>query len=121
MEDTATGAGDRPDQLATEPGHLAELPRSLAAVTTAREGDLVAHQLLLAPGATAADVTAAMILLPPAAALVEHHANGEVTLVFQEPDRLPAGAAVWRVDAVIPVPSPQRDAGPSSGGTRPAP
>jgi len=97
MDDTATGAGDLGDltggtELArgTElagPGHLAELPRSLAAVTTARDGDLVEHTLRLSPGVTAAEVTAAMIVMPPAAALMGHRGGGDVTLVFREPTR----------------------------------
>jgi uncharacterized repeat protein (TIGR03917 family) len=85
MEDTAIDAG----LLAQEPGRLAELPRSLAEVVTVREDDAVAHELSLSPGATAADVTAAMILMPPAAALL-----GQArVLIFREPARSGAGAA----------------------------
>jgi uncharacterized repeat protein (TIGR03917 family) len=88
MEYTAIDAG----ALAPEPGHLAELPRSLAEVITVRDGSTVAHELALSPGATAADITAAMILMPPAAALINRAA---VSLVFQEPSRAAVGVPAW--------------------------
>jgi uncharacterized repeat protein (TIGR03917 family) len=91
MEDTAIDAG----ALAQEPGHLAELPRSLAEVVTVRADDAVAHELSLSPGATAADVTAAMILMPPAAALV---GQARISLTFRELARSGAGAAGWTGD-----------------------
>jgi uncharacterized repeat protein (TIGR03917 family) len=105
MDDTATGAGDHANgsdagDLAAEPGHLAQLPRSLAAVTTAAAGEAVEHQVLLSPGVTAADVTAAMILMPPAAALIGHRGDEDVTLVFREAD---GPGAVWP-DAPPPGP-----------------
>src|SRR5262245_48477897 len=91
MEDTATDVG----ALTPEPGQLAELPRSLAEVVTAHDGDLVQHRLRLSPGATAAEITAAMILMPPAAALVGDHGDAGVSLVFREPARASSDAAVW--------------------------
>jgi uncharacterized repeat protein (TIGR03917 family) len=109
MNDTAAGAGDLrtggdTDALDPEPGHLAELPRSLAVVTTAREGNAIEHQLLISPGATAADVTAAMILMPPAAALVGHRGAGDVALVFREPAGPAADAAHWFGGSSTPEP-----------------
>ncbi|ONH24289.1 hypothetical protein [Pseudofrankia asymbiotica] len=113
MEDTAIDVGDREAtnpgssggsddrdgsgtvDPAPEPGHLAELPRSLAEVTSADDGNVVEHRLLLSPGATAAEVTAAMVLMPPATALVSHHAGADILLVFREPTRPSASATVW--------------------------
>jgi uncharacterized repeat protein (TIGR03917 family) len=92
MEDTAIDAG----ALTPEPGHLAELPRSLAEVVTMHDGDVVTYELSLSPGATAADVTAAMILMPPAVGLV---VGTRISLAFTEPSRSPAGAIVWSTDA----------------------
>lgn len=117
MDDTATGAGDletggnATDERAPELGHLAELPRSLAVVTTTREGNLVEHQLLISPGATAADVTAAMILMPPAAALMGHRGTGDVALVFREPVRPAAGGPLWSAG-----PEAGHDLGPNERG-----
>jgi uncharacterized repeat protein (TIGR03917 family) len=88
MDDTAIDAGD----LAPQPRPLGGLPRSLAEIVTVRQGGSIEHELVLAPGATAADVTAAMILMPPAAALVGHHGDVEVSLVFRE-SRVPAAAS----------------------------
>jgi len=76
--------------LCPEPGQLAELPRSLAEVTSVRAAGGVEHRLTLAPGATAAEVTAAMILMPPAAALAGHRSGAETVLVFHEPVRPPS-------------------------------
>ncbi|WP_230203073.1 hypothetical protein [Parafrankia discariae] len=45
------------------------------------------HELVLAPGATAADLTSAMILVPPAAALVSHHGDVDLSLIFREVPR----------------------------------
>lgn len=39
------------------------------------------YRLLLSPGATAAEVTAAMVLMPPASALVSHRADADILLV----------------------------------------
>ncbi|MDT3441731.1 MULTISPECIES: hypothetical protein [unclassified Pseudofrankia] len=88
------GGSDAVDP-APEPGHLAELPRSLAEVTSTDNGNVVEHRLLLSPGATAAEVTAAMVLMPPATALMSHHAGMEILLVFREPTRPSASATVW--------------------------
>ena len=60
------------------------LPPSLAEIVTVRDGAHVQHELVLTPGATAADVTSVMILLPPTATLVSHHGDVDVSLVFQE-------------------------------------
>ena len=121
MNDTAAGAGDLKtggdtDELDPEPGHLAELPRSLAMVTTAREGNAVEHQLLISPGVTAADVTAAMILMPPAAALVGHRGAGDVALVFREPAGASRrrGTLVRRLGHAPRRPRPGRRPGVSS-------
>lgn len=62
-------------------------PPSLAEVVTIHDGLLVQHELVLAPGATAADLTTAMILVPPTAALVSHHGDVDVSLVFREVPR----------------------------------
>ncbi|OAA27024.1 hypothetical protein UG55_101038 [Frankia sp. EI5c] len=65
-------------------------PPSLAEVVTVRAGLVVEHELILAPGATAADLTSAMILVPPTAALVSHHGDVDLSLVFREvPRRAP--------------------------------
>ncbi|CUU58442.1 hypothetical protein Ga0074812_11976 [Parafrankia irregularis] len=60
-------------------------PPSLAEVVTVRSGLNVEHELILAPGATAADLTSAMILVPPNASLVSHHGDVDLSLVFREP------------------------------------
>jgi len=114
MNDTAAGAGDLKtgddvEELDPEPSHLAELPRSLAVVRTAREGNVVEHRLLISPGATAADVTAAMILMPPAAALVGHRGAGDVALVFREPVGPATDAALWAAGAGAPGPGKHPD------------
>ncbi|ETA02571.1 hypothetical protein CcI156_01590 [Frankia sp. CcI156] len=76
------------DDLLPEPRPvIGGRPRSLAEVVTVNDGLLVQHELLLAPGATAADLTTAMILVPPTAALVSHHGDVDVSLVFQEVSR----------------------------------
>jgi len=76
------------DDLLPEPrpvtgGH----PPSLAEVVTVHDGPIVRHELVLAPGATAADLTTAMILVPPTASLVSHHGDVDVSLVFRETNR----------------------------------
>jgi uncharacterized repeat protein (TIGR03917 family) len=81
MSDPANGAGE----IVPEPRPVSGgRPPSLAEVVTVREGQLVEHELVLTPGATAADVTATMILVPPTAAFVDHHGDVEVSLVFRE-------------------------------------
>ncbi len=62
-------------------------PPSLAEVVTVHDGQRVRHELILAPGATAADLTTAMILVPPTASLVSHHGDVDVALVFREVPR----------------------------------
>ncbi|MCK9904059.1 hypothetical protein CC117_07425 [Parafrankia colletiae] len=62
-------------------------PPSLAEVVTVRAGLMVEHELVLSPGATAADLTSAMILVPPTAALVSHHGDVDLSLVFREVPR----------------------------------
>ncbi|WP_163549211.1 hypothetical protein [Candidatus Frankia nodulisporulans] len=62
-------------------------PPKLAEVVTVDDGPAVRHELTLAPGATAADLTTAMILVPPAASLISHHGDVDVSLVFREPPR----------------------------------
>ncbi|MBX6389663.1 MAG: hypothetical protein IRZ08_11820 [Frankia sp.] len=108
MDDTAVDAGapgpeptpkprsgDAPciePDLGPQPGRLAELPPSLAEVIRVRgEDGSEAHELVLSPGATAAAVTSAMVLMPPAAELVGHHGDVDLALVFREPDSPPAG------------------------------
>jgi uncharacterized repeat protein (TIGR03917 family) len=95
--DRSTGGGAQdisvPVDLAAEPGHLAELPRSLAEVTSSRGENVVEHRLQLSPGATAAEVTAAMILMPPAASLAGPRAGAPTVLVFHESTRGPAPVA----------------------------
>jgi uncharacterized repeat protein (TIGR03917 family) len=87
MSDPANGAGE----IVPEPHPITGgLPPSLAEVVTVRDGLLVEHELVLTPGATAADVTATMILVPPTATLVDHHGDVEVSLVFREAPGLPA-------------------------------
>ncbi|MCM3886338.1 hypothetical protein [Frankia sp. R82] len=71
-------------------------PPSLAEMVTVHDGPAVRHELTLAPGATAADLTTAMILIPPAASLISHHGDVDVSLVFREvprgvPDDPPRG------------------------------
>ncbi|SNQ50640.1 conserved hypothetical protein [Frankia canadensis] len=62
-------------------------PPSLAEVVMVHDGPVVRHELVLAPGATAADLTTAMILVPPTACLVSHHGDVDVSLVFRETGR----------------------------------
>ena len=71
------------------PGHLAELPRSLAEVTSTRGENVVEHRLQISPGATAAEVTAAMVLMPPTASLADPQAGAATVLVFHESTRAP--------------------------------
>jgi uncharacterized repeat protein (TIGR03917 family) len=63
------------------------LPAPLADVTTVRHGLLVEHELILSPGATAADIAAAMIRVPPTAGLVDVHGEVRVSMVFREVPR----------------------------------
>ncbi|WP_255355956.1 hypothetical protein [Frankia sp. CpI1-P] len=56
-------------------------------MVTVHDGLAIRHELVLAPGATAADLTTAMILVPPTACLVSHHGDVDVSLVFQEVSR----------------------------------
>jgi uncharacterized repeat protein (TIGR03917 family) len=85
-----------PSDLVPEPRPVTvSRPPSLAEIVTVRDGLLVEHELVLSPGATAADVTATMILVPPTATLVDHHGDVEVSLVFREvpPAELPPSPA----------------------------
>lgn len=59
-------------------------PPSLAAIVTAQDGLTVEYELVLAPGATAADVTSAMILVPPTAALVSRPGDADLSIVFRD-------------------------------------
>jgi uncharacterized repeat protein (TIGR03917 family) len=59
-------------------------PTPLAAVVTVRDGLLVEHELVLNAGATAADLTTAMISVPPSAALVGHRGDLQFSLIFRE-------------------------------------
>ncbi|WP_250284420.1 MULTISPECIES: hypothetical protein [unclassified Frankia] len=68
-------------------GMPAPTPASLAEVVTVRRGPLVDHELVLTTGATASDVTSAMILVPPQAALVSFHGDVDLSLVFRETPR----------------------------------
>ncbi len=71
---------------------LHTLPGPLADVVTIRQSTLVEHELVLTPGATAADVTTAMIMIPPGAALVGHRRGADVSLLFREsPDGVAHG------------------------------
>jgi len=63
------------------------LPAPLARVTTVRHGLLVEHELRLSPGATAGDIAAAMIRVPPTAGLVDIHGEVRVSMVFREVPR----------------------------------
>jgi len=101
--------------LAPEPGPLTELPRSLAEVATAYDGSTTEYELILAPGATAADITAAMILMPPAAALVQHRGDAMVSLVFEESARSPGGATVWATGGEPDTPDKRDDIGAGDG------
>jgi uncharacterized repeat protein (TIGR03917 family) len=65
----------------------ATLPAPLANVTTIRRGLLVEHELILSPGATAADIAAAMIRVPPTAGLVGMHGETRITMIFREVPR----------------------------------
>jgi uncharacterized repeat protein (TIGR03917 family) len=65
----------------------ATLPAPLANVTTVRHGLLVEHELVLAPGATAADIAAAMISVPPTAGLVDVHGEIKISMIFREVPR----------------------------------
>ena len=66
------------------PALTASTPTPLAAVATVRNGLLVEHELVVTVGATAADLTTAMISVPPSAALVRHHDNRKLSLIFRE-------------------------------------
>lgn len=66
------------------PALTASTPAPLAAVVTISDGLLVEHELVLTAGATAADLTTAMISVPPSAALVRHHDNRKLSLIFRE-------------------------------------
>ncbi|WP_239331602.1 hypothetical protein [Frankia sp. CiP3] len=59
-------------------------PTSLAEVVTVQHGPVVEHELVLAAGATAADLTAAMILVPAQAALISFHGDVDLSLIFRE-------------------------------------
>ncbi|AEH11547.1 MULTISPECIES: hypothetical protein [Protofrankia] len=65
-------------------GIPAAAPASLAEVVTVRHGPLVDHELVLSTGATASDLTSAMIMVPPQAALVSFHGDVDLSLVFRE-------------------------------------
>ncbi|THJ76356.1 hypothetical protein [Candidatus Frankia alpina] len=76
------------DDLLPEPRPITGgRPGSLAEVVTVHDGLTIRHELVLAPGATATDLTTAMILVPPTACLVSHHGDVDVSLVFQEVTR----------------------------------
>jgi len=60
------------------------IPRPLADIITVRQGPLVEHELVLTMGASAADVTQAMILMPPDASLISFHGDVDLSLVFRE-------------------------------------
>ncbi|OHV32953.1 MULTISPECIES: hypothetical protein [Pseudofrankia] len=115
-EDLGGAGGSEAMDPAPEPGPLAELPRSLAEVTSVHDGDVAEYRLLLSPGATAAEVTAAMVLMPPASALVSHRADADILLVFREPTHPSAGAAVWPHDAGPTAGGPRSGGHPRSGG-----
>lgn len=64
------------------------LPAPRADVVTIRHSTRVEHELVLARDATAADVTTAMIMIPPGAGLVGHRAGTDrsrLSLLFHEP------------------------------------
>ncbi|WP_322752947.1 MULTISPECIES: hypothetical protein [unclassified Frankia] len=76
---------DTDGDLVPEPrGVPGAAPTPLAEVVTVRHGLLVEHELVLAAGATAADLTSAMIVVPPRAALVNFHGDVDLSLVFRE-------------------------------------
>ncbi|MGF7233421.1 MAG: hypothetical protein ACQSGP_00465 [Frankia sp.] len=54
-------------------------------------GPLGEHELVLAPGATAQDVSSALVLIPPDAALVEFGGDIDLSLVFREIPRPRSG------------------------------
>lgn len=68
-------------------------PTPLAAIVTVHDGLLTEHELVLSAGATAADLTTAMISVPPSAALIGHHGGRDLSLIFRE----------------VPADSPQSD------------
>ncbi len=79
---------DTDGDLVPEPrGIPAPTPASLAEVVTVRHGPLVDHELVLATGATASDLTSAMIMVPPQAALVSFHGDVDLSLIFRETPR----------------------------------
>lgn len=60
-------------------------------------GPLGEHELILAPGATAQDLSSALVLIPPDSALIEFGGDIDLSLVFRE----------------IPRPGTARKPGPS--------
>jgi uncharacterized repeat protein (TIGR03917 family) len=66
------------------PALTTSTPTPLAAVTTVHDGVLVEYEVALVDGATAADLTTAMISVPPSAALVRHQDSRKLSLVFRE-------------------------------------
>jgi uncharacterized repeat protein (TIGR03917 family) len=72
------------DLVPTPQGIPGTVPTPLAEVVTVRHGLLVEHELILLSGATAADLTSAMILVPPQAALVSFHGDVDLSLIFHE-------------------------------------
>ncbi|WP_131749111.1 hypothetical protein [Frankia sp. Cppng1_Ct_nod] len=76
---------DTDGDLVPEPrGMPSATPAPLAELVTIRHGLLVEHEVVLAAGATASDLTSAMILVPPRAALVSFHGDVDLSLVFRE-------------------------------------
>jgi len=76
-ERTAAGhaagrSGVHPRLALAPPASLGKAPPPTAEVVTTRRAHRVEHELVLARGATAEDVTTAMIMIAPSATLVDH-------------------------------------------------
>jgi uncharacterized repeat protein (TIGR03917 family) len=73
------------------PHTLPAPPAPLADVVTVCRSTVVEHELVLTSGATAEDVTTAMLTIPPGATLVGHRAGTDLSLLFREPPDGTAG------------------------------
>jgi uncharacterized repeat protein (TIGR03917 family) len=61
-----------------------EPPTPAVQLFALNRGPLVEHELIVAPGASAGDVSCALVLVPVDAALVEFGGDIDLTMVFRE-------------------------------------
>jgi uncharacterized repeat protein (TIGR03917 family) len=86
-----TDSGGLPDSVAASTSAAGETsldpPTPTVRLFALNRGPLAEHELIVAFGASAQDVSSALVLVPPSATLVEFGGDIDVSLIFREVPR----------------------------------